>query len=295
MTLLGYFNALRELGGSRRIVEDEIRSRLADYAARRRRIVGAETLLADRTRFREPRELTSRVATNQVAETKRRLARTHHHEDSVDVALATNMISVGLDITRLGLMVVLGQPKTAAEYIQTTSRVGRDEARPGLVVTLLNVHRPRDRSHYERFINWHESFYRAVEATSVTPFSPRAVDRGPGPARASSADPAARRLCPHRALRPGRFCRRRDLASRRAPRQGSERRRERRAATQAPSPGHRSFGDLETDCRPERGNPEPPVPGRGQRSPAPTQEPARSGPGPVDPGCPQVQGLLEVT
>ena len=66
----------------------------------------------------------------------------------------------------------------AAEYIQATSRVGRDDQRPGLVVTLLNVHRPRDRSHYERFEAWHETFYRQVEATSVTPFSPRALDRG---------------------------------------------------------------------------------------------------------------------
>jgi len=178
MTLVGYFNSLRELGGSRRIVEDEVETRLVDYAFRRRRVGDTTSLFVNRTRLTEPRELTSRVSTNEVADTKRRLALTHVDKEHVDVALATNMISVGLDIQRLGLMVVLGQPKTASEYIQATSRVGRDDQRPGLVVTLLNVHRPRDRSHYERFGAWHESFYRSVEATSVTPFSPRAIDRG---------------------------------------------------------------------------------------------------------------------
>ncbi len=177
MTLLGYFNALRELGGSRRIVEDEVRSRLQGYF-RHRRIGQTNSPFVDRTIQFEAVELTSREPTNRVAQAKRRLALPFAEDGRVDVALATNMISVGLDITRLGLMVVLGQPKTSAEYIQATSRVGRDEERPGLVVTLLNVHKPRDRSHYERFEAYHASFYRAVEATSVTPFAPRAVDRG---------------------------------------------------------------------------------------------------------------------
>ena len=176
MSLLGYFNSLRELGGSRRIVEDEVTSRLRGYD-RRKRVGEPAGDFASRS-IGEVVELTSRESTAKVAQAKRRLAETFDHDERVDVALATNMISVGLDITRLGLMVVLGQPKMAAEYIQTTSRVGRDDARPGLVVTLLNIHRPRDRSHLERFEAWHASFYRAVEATSVTPFSPRAVDRG---------------------------------------------------------------------------------------------------------------------
>jgi len=177
MTLLGYFNSLRELGGCRRVIEDEINNRLKGYDTRRR--VGETTgIFARREVDYEPVELTSRVSTASVATAKRRLAEYHCKDDSVDVAIATNMISVGLDIVRLGLMVVFGQPKSCAEYIQATSRVGRDAQRPGLVVALLNIHKPRDRSHYERFVNYHESFYRNVEATSVTPFSPRALDRG---------------------------------------------------------------------------------------------------------------------
>ncbi|MDF1667618.1 MAG: DISARM system helicase DrmA, partial [Planctomycetota bacterium] len=128
MTVLGYFGSLRELGGSRRIVEDEVRSRLGDYGRRRRRIGQKTVLFANRKRLNGPEELTSRVSTNKVAETKRRLGVTFHNEkESLDVALATNMISVGLDISRLGLMVVLGQPKSTSEYIQATSRVGRDD------------------------------------------------------------------------------------------------------------------------------------------------------------------------
>jgi hypothetical protein len=177
MTLVGYFNSLREPGGSRRIIEDEVSTQITNRSNRKREGEG-DSPFADRTISYEPVELTSRVSTDKVANAKRKLALPFHDEDRVDVAIATNMISVGLDITRLGLMVVLGQPKTSAEYIQATSRVGRDPEKPGLVITILNVHRPRDRSHYERFAFYHQSFYRSVEATSVTPFSPRALDRG---------------------------------------------------------------------------------------------------------------------
>ncbi len=181
MTLVGYFNSLRELGGSRRIVEDEVRARAMRIGSRRR-VHESVTLFRERTIDFECVELTSRESTDKVKEAKARLDQTFasfaKNRPPVDVALASNMISVGLDIQRLGLMVVCGQPKTTAEYIQATSRVGRDDKRPGLVVTLLNVHKPRDRSHYEHFENYHESFYRGVEASSVTPFSPRAVDRG---------------------------------------------------------------------------------------------------------------------
>jgi hypothetical protein len=134
-------------------------------------------LFSDRKFRYEIQELTSRVSTNDVANAKRLLGKAFYEDEAVDVALATNMISVGLDIIRLGTMFVHGQPKTAAEYIQATSRVGRDTHKPGLVVTLFNIHKPRDRSHYERFPTFHRSFYRSVEATSVTPFSPRALDR----------------------------------------------------------------------------------------------------------------------
>ena len=94
----------------------------------------------------------------------------------IDVLLATNMISVGIDVPRLGAMVVAGQPKATAEYIQATSRIGREK--PGIVLTVFGWARPRDLSHYERFEHYHATFYRQVEALSVTPFAPRATDRG---------------------------------------------------------------------------------------------------------------------
>lgn len=178
LTLVGYFNALRELGGMRRLVEDDVRQQAGERSKR----VPAGGLelnpwMVDRP-IAEPLELTSRVPTGKITETKARLAEPHAKDRTTDVVLASNMISVGVDITRLGLMVVAGQPKTTSEYIQASSRVGRDKSKPGLVVTCFNVARPRDRSHYEHFVPYHESFYRFVEAQSVTPFATRALERG---------------------------------------------------------------------------------------------------------------------
>ena len=195
MTVLGYFNSLRELGGARRILEEQVRNTISRYGERKR-IGEKHGLFRDRRTFSDVVELTSRVPTNKVAEARRLLESAFHEPGRVDCAIATNMISVGLDIPRLGLMVVLGQPKTHAEYIQATSRVGRDARRPGLVVTLLNVHKPRDRSHYERFRHYHRTFYRSVEVSSVTPFSARALDRGFAGALVGLARHAEAKLTP---------------------------------------------------------------------------------------------------
>lgn len=179
MTLVGYFNSLRELGGMRRLVEDEVVRRCRKQSERLPEEAEAGRWFADRTLAGEPVELTSREATSRIATTKARLEMSHDDRQHVDTLLASNMISVGVDIQRLGLMVVAGQPKTTAEYIQATSRVGRrPDVGPGLVVTCFNVHKPRDRSHYEHFTAYHESFYRNVEASSLTPFSAPALDRG---------------------------------------------------------------------------------------------------------------------
>jgi hypothetical protein len=192
LTALCYFNALRELGGARRIVEDEVRTRLASYGNERRRIAPPDQPFANR-RLRDVLELTSRESTDKVAAAKEALSKPcADPAQGVDVALATNMISVGLDIGRLGLMVVQGQPKAAAEYIQATSRVGRLADKPGFVLILLNAHKPRDRLHYEGFRHFHECFYRAVEATSVTPWAARAMDRALAPVVVA----AARHLIP---------------------------------------------------------------------------------------------------
>ena len=176
MTLAGYFNSLRELGGMRRLVEDDVRTRAAAIEERVTFEHKGPHPWGNTRPVHMPVELTSREKAGAIKDAKDRLNKSHASKEHVDVLLASNMISVGVDIDRLGLMVVAGQPKSTSEYIQASSRVGRQVS--GLVVTCFNVRRPRDRSHFERFVAYHQSFYRYVEATSLTPFSGPALDRG---------------------------------------------------------------------------------------------------------------------
>lgn len=186
MTVAGYFNSIRELAGTRRLVEDDIKARLRDADQRglaKRRIRLVEELTSRKSGTDIPRILERLEAIfDKAAELQRAAERKDGKQTSTpvpyDVVLATNMISVGVDIDRLGLMLVAGQPKNTSEYIQATSRVGRTADGPGLVGTIFNWARPRDLSHYERFEHYHDTFFKHVEALSVTPFSARALDRG---------------------------------------------------------------------------------------------------------------------
>jgi hypothetical protein len=184
MTLVGYFNAMRELGGMRRLIDDDVRTRLQRMDERglaRRRSPRLEELTSRKGATDIPRILDGLdVHFDPADDARREQARKQRQHidlpEPLDVLLATNMISVGVDVKRLGLMAVSGQPKTTAEYIQASSRVGRTY--PGLVCTIFNWARPRDLSHYEQFEHYHATFYQQVESLSVTPFSAQALRRG---------------------------------------------------------------------------------------------------------------------
>jgi hypothetical protein len=174
-TLMAYFNSLRELGHAATLVRADIREHMNamwDRLGIRKPLGPADS---DRRRFvNRDLELTSRIPSDAISDVLQQLFNPYPGSNDhrpVDVCLATNMIQVGLDVPRLGLMTVVGQPKTTSEYIQATSRVGRDAKGPGLVVTVFNPAKPRDRSHFEHFRSYHQSIYRWVEPTSVTPFA----------------------------------------------------------------------------------------------------------------------------
>jgi len=173
-------NAMRELGGMRRIVEDSLGTMLrnADRRGLNKRKIYQETIdeLNSRRSGVDIPQILSRLEDKFVSPSEQNSEGKKSNAQPLDIVMCTNMISVGVDIDRLGLMIIAGQPKTTAEYIQASSRVGRRY--PGIVCTVYNWARPRDLSHYERFEHYHDTFYQHVEALSVTPFSPRALDRG---------------------------------------------------------------------------------------------------------------------
>lgn len=171
-TLLIFFNSLRELGTTVTLLQSDIPNHLKAIKHRE------DLEFKELRHLYKIKELTSRLSSDEVATAISELKTEIGSGMVTDVCLASNIIEVGVDIDRLSLMVVVGQPKTTAQYIQVTGRVGRRwYERPGLVVTLYSASKPRDRSHFEKFRSYHEKLYAQVEPTSVTPFSPAVVDR----------------------------------------------------------------------------------------------------------------------
>lgn len=173
-TIVGYFNALKDLGSAATVIIDRVKT----YSESLR----VHKFKDDADKFNMPpivinsfEELTSRKSSQEIKQALEDLEIKYPDERSYSYLLASNMLSVGIDISRLGLMAVYGQPKTNAEYIQATSRVGRSN--PGLVIPLYNATRSRDKSHYEQFQFYHQTFYKQVEPTSVTPFSFRSLEK----------------------------------------------------------------------------------------------------------------------
>jgi hypothetical protein len=164
-TLVAYFNSLRELGGLQSSISSRISKEwIPEYS-------GAESNRS----IENVRELTSRVNQTRLVESKKALEISLGKGASVDIVATSNMFQVGIDISRLGLMTINGQPKSNSEYIQSSGRVGR--TRPGMVINLLRSTYPRDQSHYESHRSFHQEIYRHVDHTSTTPFSLRSLDR----------------------------------------------------------------------------------------------------------------------
>ncbi|BDA71632.1 Helicase-like [Calothrix sp. PCC 7716] len=174
-TFLMFFNSLRELGTTVSLLQSDIPGYLKVIRNRN----GLD--IKDLRRLWRVLELTGRIRSDSVAESISKLevgCNSANNPQPIDVCLASNIIEVGVDIDRLAMMTVVGQPKTTSQYIQVTGRVGRRWwERPGLVITLYSPTRPRDRSHFEKFRSYHSSLYAQVEPTSVTPFSPPVLDR----------------------------------------------------------------------------------------------------------------------
>ena len=173
-SVAGYYNAVRELGGGKALLEQDVMQATARLAARR----GERERVFDLAR---QEELSSRLESTRLPALLDRLEhRQHGEEDCVDFLVATSMFGTGVDVTRLNLMLVAGQPKSTAQYIQASGRVGRRNG--ALVSTFLRASRPRDLDHFERFLGYHLQLQRHVEPVTVRPFSEAVIDRAAGPA-----------------------------------------------------------------------------------------------------------------
>lgn len=175
-TNVGYFNSLKDLGSADTLIIDRVCS-YAEALRRHKFKAIAEAVQMPRiSNEYEYGELTSRKNTREITEIRDQLDVQHYPSPAaLNYVLSSNMLSVGIDINRLGLMTVYGQPKSTSEYIQATSRVGRSN--PGLVIVLLHMLRTRDISHYEQFQTYHQALNKMVEPTSVTPYACRAMDK----------------------------------------------------------------------------------------------------------------------
>ena len=180
-TCVGYFNSLKELGSNSIIISDRISAEikyLVNYKFRKEAEnvnMKVDCANADIPPYFKNNELTSRNSSKEIKTVLERLANKYTNDECFDYIMASNMLSVGIDIDRLGVMCVYGQPKSNSEYIQATSRVGRTN--PGIVISIYNGIRARDKSYYEQFCYYHSTFYKYVETTSVTSYSPRAVEK----------------------------------------------------------------------------------------------------------------------
>jgi hypothetical protein len=174
-TLLLFYNSIRELSGATTLFNSDIRSRMKFLFNREGRAP------QQRRRLRIVEELTGRLKHSEIVGMMDRLGAPYSEAEgsqAVDACLASNIIEVGVDIDRLSIMGVVGQPKTTATYIQVTGRVGRRwRERPGLVLAVYNPSKSRDRSHFEQFHSYHSRLYERVEPTSATPFALAAIQR----------------------------------------------------------------------------------------------------------------------
>jgi hypothetical protein len=174
-TLVLYYNSLRELGYGSYLIDADIRENIRRI---NRRIYQKYQVSNKRKYPLEILELTSRKKNAEIPKVLLNLLRNLDGNSPVaDICLSTNMLSVGIDIPRLSLMCVIGQPKLSAEYIQATSRVGRDDRGPGLIFTIYNPARSRDKSHFEQFQAYHSHLYEYVEPVSITPYSMQVLER----------------------------------------------------------------------------------------------------------------------